>query len=373
MTGNEKKLLAILGGSVGIYFAYLTLDSLHLTPRRQLRERVTQEEARFERLLEDMGKSKATQADWTLQTQRTLSTKRDDAQLVFRDQIAKLIEKHQLESGHTLTPQQQREIKKDSRKGFVELPIQVNLEGKLAAITAFIEDIQKLPYYVSVEKLVLNASAAEQGLAGSAASRDKKGARPGATSKDGPTLRAEMRLTTLVLPKIGDATHVVCDLNKEDNSPALKPRDESASYATVAATNVFRPYADPPPPPPPPPPPVERGTDKPPPPAPAPAPRDSRVLVGTPSLNGEPVAFVRDDDKSKPPTELRLNEAVSDNGKGKLVLVHPKGIVIRVSEQNPAAAKNYFVALGQKLSEREELTPKSHPEVYAMLSRVIMQ
>lgn len=148
-----------------MYFASLTLDSLHLTPRRQLRERVAEQEARFTRLLEDMDKNKATQADWISQTVRTLSAKRDDAQLVFRDQIAKLIEEHQLESGHTLSPQPAREIKKDSRKGFAELPIQVTLEGKLAAITAFVEDVQNLPYYVSVEKFVLNASAAEQGLA----------------------------------------------------------------------------------------------------------------------------------------------------------------------------------------------------------------
>lgn len=371
MTGNEKKLLAVLGGSVGIYFAYLTLDSLHLTPRRVLRDEVDKEERRRGALLADMDKARVTNAEWAKQTQRTLSAKRDEAQLVFRDQIAKLVEKHQLEAGHTLSPQQPREIKKDSRKGFVELPLLVTLEGKLANISAFVEDVQSLPYYVSVEKLVFNASAAEQGLSGT--TKDKKPARPTASMKDGPTLRAELRLSTLVLPKVGDAPHKVVDLGKEDNPPALKPRDPEGSYATVSATNVFRPYFQPevvtsrP---------IEttkhveavKPIEKPPP------PRDMRVLVGTPSLNGEPVAFVRDDSKkTEPPTELRLNESVSDNGKGKLVLVHPKGIVIRVGEHSDAAVKNYFVALGKKLSEREELTAQSQPDVYAMLSRVIPQ
>lgn len=372
MTGNEKKLLAAFGGVVGVYFGYMTLDSLYITPRRELADKVAAEENRLRTLLDEMDKTKATNADWTRQTQRTLSLKRDEAQLVFRDQIAKLLEKHQLHFGHSLSPQQPREIKKDSRKGFVELPLQMSIEGKLANLTAFLEDVQKLPYYVSVDKLVLNASAADQGLTGSSTGKDKKGARP-AASKDGPTLRAELRLSSLVLPKVPDVAHLVSDPGKEGAEPALKPRDAEGSYATVAATNVFRPYAAPEPLP------VKVTETKPPeakpgPVAPPPPPRDTRVLVGTPSLNGEPVAFLRDElKKSDAPEELRLNASVGDNGKGKLVLVHPKGIVIRVAEPNDAPPKNYFVALGQKISEREELTAQAHPDVYAMLSRVVSQ
>jgi Tfp pilus assembly protein PilO len=372
MSGNEKKLLAAFGSVVGVYFGYMTLDTLYITPRRELAGKVVDEEKRLQNLLDEMDKTKATNADWARQTQRTLSLKRDEAQLVFRDQIAKLLEKHQLQFGHSLSPQQPREIKKDSRKGFVELPLQMSLEGKLANLTAFLEDVQKLPYYVSVDKLVLNASAADQGLAGASTGKDKKGPRPG-FSKDGPTLRAELRLSSLVLPKVADVVHLVCDPGKEGVQPALKPRDSEGSYATVAATNVFRPYAVPEPPQ------VKvvetkHPETRPVTPVTPPPPKDTRVLVGTPSLNGEPVAFLRDElKKSDPPEELRLNAAVCENGKGKLVLVHPKGIVIRIAEPNDAPPKNYFVALGQKISEREELSPQAHPDVYAMLSRVISQ
>ncbi len=373
MNGSKKYLGITLGSVVGLYFAVTLVDTLYLSPRRTLVQDVEKERARFDNLMAEMDKGKAIKRDWDSQTGRTLAIAggRDAAHKQFRDEIARLLKTHHLSEGHTLTPQQAREIKKDSKKGFIELPVAITSEGSLLHITEFLEAVQSLPYYVSVDKVVLNPNAAEQNLSGnSSGPKSKKPVRGGGT--DGPSIKVQMTLTTLCLPKVGEVSHAVYDPKKPDQPPALKPREEEAQYAAITANNLFKPYEPPPAPeivkkidPPTPTPPAPT-VATPPPPTP-----DTRVLIGTPSLNGEPIAYLQGDDKGREPEAVHLNGTISDNGHGKLVLIHPLGIVVRVKQATDPNPKNYFIALGRKMSEREELTPAAQPDVYAMLSRVL--
>lgn len=371
MTGSKKLLGIALGSVVGLYFGVTLIDAVYLGPRRTLVQDVEKEKNRSDSLTAELKKGEAVKADWQTQTSRTLAMAggRDAAHKQFRDEIARLLKDHHLSEGHTLSPQQASESKKDSRKGFVELPVTITTEGSLPHITEFLEAVQNLPYYVNVDKVVLSPNAAEQNLSG--ASSAPKGKKPGrGGGLDGPSIKVQMTLTTLCLPKVGDAAHTLYDPKKPDQPPALKPRDD-AKYAAITANNLFRPYEPPVPE-------VIKKIDTPttvptiakvdnPPPAKP----DSRVLIGTPSLNGEPIAYLQGDDKGKEPEAVHLNGTISDSGHGKLVLIHPLGIVVRVKQPTDPNPKNYFVALGKKMSEREELTPGGQPDVYAMFSRVL--
>lgn len=374
MNGSKKYLGIILGSVVGLYFAVTLVDTLYLSPRRSLVQDLEKEKARFDSLLAEMDKGKAIKKDWDTQTGRTLAIAggRDAAHKQFRDEIAGLLKTHHLSEGHTLTPQQAREIKKDSKKGFIELPVAITSEGSLAHITEFLKAVQELPYYVSVDKLVLNPNSAEQNLSGNSSGPKAKKSGRGGGGADGPSIKVQMTLTTLCLPKVGEKTHTVYDPEKPDQPAALKPRAEEAQYAAITANNLFKPYEPPAAPeivkkidPPTTTQPVAK-VDTPPPPKP-----DTRVLIGTPSLNGEPIAYLQGDDKGKEPEAVHLNGTISDNGHGKLVLIHPLGIVVRVKQATDPNPKNYFIALGKKMSEREELTPAAQPDVFAMFSRVL--
>ncbi|MBI5865773.1 MAG: type 4a pilus biogenesis protein PilO [Planctomycetes bacterium] len=363
MTENGRKLAWIAGGAVGVYFGYTAIEAVYIDPRAALIAGIEKQEERQSKLLDEIDQTRKTALNWTTQTGRTLSAKRDEAHFKFRDQIVKLLKEHHLAAGHTLNQNQPTEIKKDSRKGMVELPINVTTDGTLENLSAFLEAVQALPYYVSVDSLVLNPQ--DQG------GKDKRAT----ASKDGPTLRIQMTLSTVVLPKKESAPHKVCDLAAERLEPALKPHaPDRGGYAVVSTMNLFRPYSPPEPPPREKDPAVVKGPEKPPTPTPPAAKPDNRVLIGTPSLNGVPIAFVQDPaKKSEPPEELHLNTAISDEGNGKLVLVHPKGIVVRVFPNTGTTTKTYFVALGQKMSEREELTAQNYPDVHSMLLRAMPQ
>lgn len=373
MNGSRKILGIALAGVVGLYFAVTLVETLYLAPRRTLVQDVEKERLRYDGLMAEIDKGKVLKSDWQTQTSRTLALagNRDAAHKQFRDEIASLLKTHGLSAGHTLTPQQPSEIKKDSRKGFIELPLAITIEGSLKHIIDFLAAVQKLPYYVSVDKVVLNPNAAEQNLSGSSSGpKPKKAGRTG--GPDGPSIKAQLTLSTLCLPKAGDAAHVLYDAKSPDQPPALKPRSDAAQYAAITENNLFRPYEAPQ---------IEKSPEKiavvttapvgPTTPPIPPVKPDSRVLIGTPSLNGEPIAYLQGDDKGKEPEAVHLNGAISDDGHGKLVLIHPLGIVVRVKKAADPNPKNYFVALGKKMSEREELTPAAQPDVYAMLSRVL--
>jgi hypothetical protein len=95
------------------------------------------------------------------------------------------------------------------------------------------------------------------------------------------------------------------------------------------------------------------------------------VLQGVGGLEEGPVAYVVDpDDPTEPPQEYRLNDEVDD---GKLVLIVPEGMVVRVppksGQRQPPT--HYFYPLGSNFKEREEVDPSVHPQVSRLLQLVL--
>ncbi len=403
MNSRTPLLAVLLGSVVGLYVLVTVVNSFYLEPRRQILKDIEAQEALQNKLLLEQAGLRQVRRSWEKQTQRTLSTEPERAHPRFRDDITAMAKKHGLVGGHSLGERAVVEISRGPQKGFKKLPLSFSCAGSLKSLESFLLELYQMPYYVNVDKLTITPNPVEQGLTGS-----KKKDAP--RDPDGPELRINMDLATLVLPRLPEvkaATYLepaaapasgpaaatrgsATQASKPSTRPATQPvtqpienppkylREEPIEYAMITRTNLFKQYV-----------PTrivvdstpkrEPIDDKPPPPPPPPPPKpDTRVVLGTTGMAGDPIVFVREaDDRLNPPTELRLNEAVSDDGRGHLVLIHPKGIVIRVKSKDPGQpAKNYFVALGSKLSDRVELAGAAqleYPDVYYQLTRVLAQ
>ena len=201
-----------------------------------------------------------------------------------------------------------------------------------------------------------------------------------------PKLTIVMTLTTLVLPEVKDIGHPTLDLvalNDPEAEPLLvsPPRltqEDLVAYNDIQKVNFFRVYEKPvavvrrtqePDQP-------EKGPDEPPPPPPPPPDRRRNahkfVVSGMGWLDDGPIAYVINiDETTDPPNAYRLNDDVDD---GKLVLIDPRGIVVRVPPSGRGSSgpqKNYFYALGGTFKEREEISPDKHPEISRLLGRVL--
>lgn len=373
MTQRERILAGCLLGAVVGYGGYKLIQSQVVEPRRELRANIRKERARQSSLRDRLGGASRIVSDWQERTGLTLGRELSAVHRAFGDDVNRLLEQHNLTQveNWTIRPMKEHREKKPPREGFVELPLSVRVGGKLSDLVGFLRDLYQRPYDVRVDKLSL---ASEKGR--TLTRRKRRGA------ADEPELSITMTLSTLVLPKAKDVEHPTLDLESVDDpnsaavlAMALRLAEEDLDeYDQIAEVNFFQLYKEPTREiPKPVTAPVVRDDDKPPPPPPPDKRRDAHkyVVHGVGHLPDGPVAYViNTDDALEPATGYRLNDEVDD---GKLVLIVPEGIVVRVAaEEGPREPpKDYFYPLGASFKEREEVQPTEHPDVARLLRLVL--
>ena len=376
MNQREKFLVGCVGGALGIYLGFTIVKSQIIAPVKQLNQDIKRETDLRDRLQVRVNGTERVVAAWQKQTGRTLGREWFDAHQAFREDVGVLLKRNNLTEELKINKYKERIEKKGPRQDFVELPISVRVKGELADLDHFLKDLFQRPYLVRLDKLLI---AAEQ------TGRSKRGKGKGKGETPEPKLSITMTLTTLVLPEIKDVEHTIFDLAalndpaREDDATAValtRFREEDMdTYNYIAEHNPFKiyepkrvvvdtpvskdpiPVAGTPPPPPPPPPVKRRNADK-------------YVLTGT-ANDGQPLAYVTNNDKAiEPPTIYRLNDEIDD---GKLVLVAPSGMVVRVlgDRKRHESTKNYFYALGENFSQRVEVDPDEHPRISRQLRLVL--
>lgn len=376
MQQREKAIAGILVTVIVGYGGFTLVKKAVIEPRRNLQERIADENKLRDELEVRLNGAEAIIAGWQGWTKQTLDTDPFVAHQAFREDVDLLLDRNKLTQDLTTNKGAVYSDRKGPQEGFAVLPLTVKVKGELDNLVNFLKDLYQRPYPVRVEKLNLRAELAR---------------RPSGSKSKGPTpppkLNITMTLNTLVLPAIEDVEHPTIDLaalNDPGGQPVLASaarlqQEDLAAYNEIANPNPFQIYE----PPPPPPPvvreprevkePVERNPVVRTPPDPR---RDAHkfVVTGTGCLDDGPIAYVINTDKdAEPPDGYRLNDEVDD---GKLVLVVPQGIVVRVTPESrarTAEAKNYFYTLGGTFKDREEVTAADHPEVARLLRQVLKQ
>jgi hypothetical protein len=285
-------------------------------------------------------------------------------------------------------------------------------------LVRFLEELYRRPYPIRVRSLSVtpdesaanprtaSATAASGRSNGSAGSRDRRpGSSAGAARESEPAaarvdraprsgssgadtrVTINLTATTLVVPLFKSYKHDALgdDPSAWPEGPPRLARDHNG-YAAMASALQFTKWRPPPPEPPPTPRETPVAATRPvtePRPIVRVDPRkdaDKKVVVGVTSLHGQRYAYVRDDTSRAGLTErVGASEPLDD---GTLLLVHPRGLVVRVLrdtatphaedgvEAEPSATIDYWYPLGKSFKEREEFRPDSHPEVAAELARV---
>lgn len=367
MTQRERILVASVAGLIAVTGGVVSVRSYILRPLHEKRETLAALQTRREDLMLRLRHEAEALEGWRRKTAATLHASPFEASQLFREDMEKVLERSGLASRtvRLLTPSREA---KGMREGFMVLRVSASAEGTLGQVVAFLREYYQRPYLTRITKLALTTPEQIRG-----------GARPAPRSRretataagDEPKITMKVEAVALLLPRLAGVPHSPLDPNRPERE-ALRPLidGEDEKYDEVVRANLFKLYQPPPPP-------VATRTDtsdKPPPrdrpPQPAaPDPHEKMVLVATTALDGDLVAWVRDDaHPTEPPRHFRLNDGLHG---GRIVLIHPLGMVVRVHKPDePAALVDYFYALDKSLMERVPLNPADHAEIVRELRLV---
>lgn len=359
MTGRERLLAKVVGASVGVLALYQTTQWLIVTPFRTVSRDL--ERARATRQsLELMSQREGRAAgDWRERVEQTLAGDPVQAANLFRRDIEILLKAHHLEREGVV----QSNAPRTSKNGMVEVPLAVTAKGRLADVVAFLRDFYRRPYLAQITRLMLNAgdSKPKDGPAGKGTHRDKGSAEQ---------ISVEMSVVTLVLPPKADVKGASpvgsLEALAERANDARLARGDPSEYDRIVAQNMFGwpappviARADPPP--------ATQAVRTEPPkmenrrPEPPPRPREKVVVCGVASTHGQYEAYVRHEGKNtEPPKTYRLNDEFDG---GRIVLIHPLGIVVRRGDGEGATQRDTFYPLGMSSEEREREKPPVPVEV----------
>ena len=384
MTQRERSMAMIVGAVVFVIGVGWGAHNFVYQPFVNVKKSIVDEMSKRGELKRKLAELEDVEKQWQGRTARTLAVDPKDAQLRFRENLLTLLERHGLltdpnSRGTKITP---GAITGDKNK-FVDVQMTVQASGTLKEIVGFLVDFYRQDYIARIDRVDMQAdqnamNALERGKqAVKKPGRTVAAAQPASLGPDGPPLNVTLYASTLVLPPVANIKPAPLESIVELETGRLRfPVD---TYAEIVQRNFFAPYQPPPPPPPPPPPGPQPTTQDvavvppppPPPPPPAGPPRDApekHFLLGTSMLNGEPLAYVRDERKpNEPLLRVHLDEKVDD---GVLMMIHQRGLVIRVASADGRKV-DYFYPLKApnpaSFAEREELRPDSHPDVYEAL------
>lgn len=375
MTQRERTLAIFLGVFLVGIGGYTTIVTQVWRPMVERNKRIDRLTKVRDDLLRQAKYQEAARENWREVTTRTLGVKPLEAQTMFYDDVAKMWR----EAGLTemrLSPRAHRTERKGDRVGFVEITIAADGKGTLPQVVDFLERFYARPYYGRVDSLSLDPVESQiktvrAGSGSRSPNLNRRGGRGGDRGESGgsdggeePVLTVGIDLTTLILPEVGKDLSAPLDPNMLRDPGQQSPLPE---YDRIAEANILKLYREPPVrevvQAPPRETPVEQETPVAPPPprGPPPTPWDEFVLVGSRSLNGEPVVDVRDPrDELGPLRHYRPNDSVHD---GTIVLIHPVGMVVR-KWNSEGGGEDYVYKLGDKFGERVLLDQQRHPDLF---------
>lgn len=414
MRNPRERTLAILVGIVVIGgLGYQFVNWAVVQPIATAQKNLKTASERRDLLAAKVQARSRTEKEWTSKASLTLALSGKDAGHRFSRDLEQMLDHAGLSEGRSIAVLAEQR----PASGFIEQPVNITVKGTVDELARFLDELYRRPYPVRIRSLTVNpeeqsSNAAKPGSTPNrpaAASRERKsspttngknGEKPATASTTNKPERLPVRgssgggdarvvinltATTLVIPPFKAFKHnsLGDDPSAWPEGPLRLARDRDA-YVAMASANQFTKWR--PPPPPADPPVTSRPVA-----STAPAheskpivkidPRkdaDKKVVVGVTSLHGERYAYVRDDTSREGATErIRASEPLDD---GTLLLIHPRGLVVRVIRDNAVSSEDdesditatidYWYPLGKSFKDREEFQPESHPEVALELARV---
>jgi hypothetical protein len=366
MTRREKVLALCVGGMLGGLALAYAVNWAVLRPFQTVRDQIAEEHRRSRNLRVAYRQVASVEDEWKKLAGRTLADDPQDAQRRFREDMQHLLALHGLRD--TKIAPGAFVTYKDHSRG---VPLAISAAGTLKDVLGFLCDFYCRDYLARLDKVRItadqsvlsdvNTNRSRMGGVRHGRASPTSGRREQHYGPDGPILKLSVSAVTLVLPELPGV-----DCSSESEIVELsggRLQRERAAYNAILDHNPFMPYQPPiavvtPQPTSQPTEPVKtesvaRAT---------PDPRegaDQKFVRVTTCLDGEPVAWVYDEQhREQPPDKFYLDDPIDD---GRLLLIHPRGLVVRVGKDD------YFYPLGKSFQDREKLDPDEQPEVWEAL------
>lgn len=369
MTQREKIMALCVAGTLGGYGLVTAVRWAVLEPLRAVDKQIAQQRDVQHQLKSSRKALRRVEGDWAGLTGRTLADDPKEAQQRFREDMHLLLAKHGLRD-----PKMSAGTFQKHKNGFMGVPLNISASGTLKDVVGFLTDFYGSNYLARLDKVSIAADQRVINDVNSPRRRASKGRNPRrntlqTSGPDGPELRVSISAVTLVLPELKGLDHPLCEEVLREEQGRL-PR-EVAAYTEIFDSNLFQPHKPP------------EVVVKPPEPDETEEVVEERVeertvvvdrragasqqlLVATIALNGKPQAYVMDKrEPLDPPAKYREDDPIDD---GVLLLIHPKGLVVRVEEAG-GRVKDYFYPLRvypgpASFADREELDEWAHPDVW---------
>ena len=307
---------------IGLLVGRALVTSMIVRPYRELTEDITKKEDRVARYRADVDLRAPSIGKWRAYGARTLGADAYVAQNFFDKDLKQLIQTHRL-SKESVRPLSPRKLK----SGLVLVPFNVQAQGNIRNIVAFLTTFYERPYLARITSLNLAPI----------------------SSKKQDVLVMRVAAETLVLPET-EMAGTIKPVDPATKSFEKRKRYFSEEQALAALTDrdPFLPYVPPPkrvviaPPKKETPKPKEK--EKPPPPPPKKKTVDPSVIVALLSYpgHGEVVTM-------HPGTKVRtIHHLGQEMAGGKLVMVHPLGAVVGIEEEF------WLLPNGVKVSDEEQ-------------------
>lgn len=363
MSQRERLLGIVAGAAVVLLIGTQLVDWTIISPLQELHRDLRNADVRRAQLQSELEIKANARKEWAELTSQTLHQDPDKAQIRFVDDLRTLLEQHGLTEDLSIKP---LKAIPDRKTDMTQVRVSIYTKGTLESLMAFMTDFYRRNYLARLDSISLTKDTSGR-RGGSSSGRGSRRASRRSSDESEPLLKLSMTATTLVLPPLKGIPHRrMAEIEVLDRGRLPQPPE---TYDVVVDANIFEEYVPPPPKPVTPtkpvkePPKVAERDPEPVTPRPAPKPREeSRVVVGTTSKFGTRIAYVMDDDdRMIPPEEVFVNDEIDD---GQVVLIHRKGIVVRVvDERGSGEPEYYFYPLGDRFEYRVEFDPRAYPEV----------
>ncbi len=232
MNPRERLIVIAIGGLVGLWAAYKTVDWLLVSPVRSANVEIERRREEYAAAKKTRERLPEIAKEWQGVARRTYSFDTRDAQNVFQAEIKALAAKHQLRNVN-VTPLTPGKLPKSD---IATVSVRVTAEGTIDQVSGFLVDFYRMPVLCNIKKLRLA---------------------PTKTLGGGEELRiSELLVETLVVPQLANVVDAVAVKLRGTTTMPSDPREmpsslrrglpSDADYMLLAKRNVFKAYEPPP-------------------------------------------------------------------------------------------------------------------------------
>src|SRR5262245_51965921 len=151
MNPRERMIVLAIGGLVGLWVAYKSVDWMLVSPVQSANSEIERRREEYDAARKTRDRLPEIAKEWQGITRRTFSFDTRDAQNAFQAEIKSIAAKHQLRNVN-VTPLTPGKLPKSD---IATVSVRVTAEGTIDQVSGFLADFYRMPVLCDIKKLRL--------------------------------------------------------------------------------------------------------------------------------------------------------------------------------------------------------------------------